>query len=104
MKRLLLGACLLFMSTGCIPNSPIMLWHGVGVSDVDVEHAHTGALDTDEAWCSVPAFQGGDGTTEATTVADAMTRPYPCYPTQDQAEKAWELDRAVWAEWRDTTP
>lgn len=103
MRKLLMCAALLFVSTGCIPNSPVMLWHAVGTSDVDTEHAHQGALDTDEAWCAVPAFQGGDGTVRATTVADAKNQPYVCYPTEDQAEKAWELDRTVWAQWRDTT-
>lgn len=102
MRKLLLCAALLFVSTGCIPNSPSMLWHAVGTSDVDVEHAHQGAQDTDEAWCSVPAFQGGDGEVKTTTVADAKTKPYVCYPTEDQAEKAWERDRAAWMDWIST--
>lgn len=101
MKKILIAALVVVGLTGCIPNDPDLVWHGKHPDGRTFDIPQHELLqrpwlwDEVDAWCIIPANQGGDSRIELETFGNALTgrNDAACWPDELQADRQWYSDR-----------
>lgn len=101
MKKILIAVLLVVgLASACVPNDPNLVWHGIHPDGrkFDIPQGELvqrpWLWDEVEAWCIVPASQGGEGKIELTTFGNAFSRQdVTCWPDEGQADRQWFSDR-----------